>query len=118
MTDVSSFGAGRDIAPAIRQTAELRRLCLWLREAANRDAEETSLSTFREALTTSANLTRLPLNALRAGFRSLRCQGRYAEIVAVAQKLSEDLLAADETVLMYALCAARRAGPLLRTPAA
>ncbi len=104
-----------DLAPVIRQTSELRRLCLSLREAAGRESEEASLATFRQAVPAPSDLPRLQLGALRAGLRSLWHQGRYTEIAAVAQKLPEDRLAADETVLMYALCAARKAAASSRT---
>ncbi len=104
-----------DLAPVIRQTAELRRLCLSLREAADREVEEALLAAFREAAPAPSELLRLPLGALRAGFRSLWHQGRYAEIVAVVQQLPEDRLAADEAVLMYALFAARKAAASPRT---
>jgi hypothetical protein len=107
-----------DVAPIIRQTSELRRLCLSLREAAGREDEEASLVTFREAMSVPSTLSCLSLRALRAGVRSLWQQGHYTEIVAVVQQVPEDRLAADETVLMYALCAAGKASAPARTVSA
>ncbi len=107
-----------DIGSVIRQTADLRRLCISLHEAANRDGEEASLAAFTQALSAPSGLSNLPLGSLRAGFCSLWCQGRYAEIVTAAQRLLENQSKADEIVLMYALCAARKLEPRPRTPAA
>jgi hypothetical protein len=70
---------------------------------------------FTGAAQTSSDLAHLPLATIREGFRSLWCRGSYAEILALAERLPREQLAGDETVLMYALCAARKAASLLRT---
>jgi len=65
-----------DLAPVIRQTSELRRLCLSLREAAGRESEEASLAAFREAVSAPSDLPRYHLAPSAQG--SARCGIRGA----------------------------------------
>ncbi len=100
--------AASTIDAILRQTSDLRRLCLSLREARNREQETRLVAEFDRAVLTREGATRLDLPALRAGFRNLWKEGRYNRIVAVGLILSKDLMERDETVLMYYTCAARR----------
>jgi hypothetical protein len=110
--------SGDDLESVIRQTSELRRLCLSLRQAATCETEQALANTFAGAVPAPSAPARLPARVLRAGFRWLWCQGRYAEILAIAQALPAKQLADDETVLMYTLCAAQMAVPHPRTASA
>jgi hypothetical protein len=100
-------GAARAIDAVLRQTFDLRRLCLSLREARNREQETRIVSESDRAVFTREGATRLDLPALLAGFRNLWKEGRYDRIVAVGLSLSRDLMEREETVLMYYTCAAR-----------
>ncbi|MFI5341226.1 MAG: hypothetical protein ACHQ7N_15485 [Candidatus Methylomirabilales bacterium] len=91
MSEAPRTVAPREIDTIIRQTADLRRLCLSLREAGSREGE-----------------ARMDLPALRAGFKNLWKQARYHRIVAVGRILSKDLIEGDETALMYYTCALKR----------
>ena len=105
---VDSGAAVRAIDSILRQTSDLRRLCLSLREARNRERETRLVAEFDRAVLTREGAARLDLPALRAGFRKLWKEGRYDRIVAVGLILSKDLMERDETVLMYYTCAVRR----------
>jgi hypothetical protein len=108
MSHDANSDTGKNLDLILRQTAELRRLCLSLREAARCDADQALAEGFAAAMRTPSGILGLPSDVLRAGFRSLWCQGRYAKIVALAQDLPEHQREADEIVLMYTLCAARK----------
>lgn len=98
----------REIGPTVRQTAELRRLCLSLREAKNRESEMALIAEFERAAVKPDGLITVNADVIRAGFRSLWRQGQYDRIVALAHRLPETRLREDERVLMYYLCAERR----------
>lgn len=98
----------REIGAIIRQTAEVRRLCLSLREARNREREAALAAESERAALEPGKLAAASADVIRPGFRSLCRQGQYDRIVALAHALPEDLLQADETVLMYYLCGLNR----------
>jgi hypothetical protein len=100
--------ASRAIDAILRQTSDLRRLCLSLREARNCEQEARLVAEFGRAVLTPEGAACLDLPALQSGFRNLWKEGRYDRIVAVGRILSKDLLEGDETVFMYYTCAARR----------
>jgi len=98
----------REIDGIIRQTADLRRLCLSLREAKNQERETALAAEFEQAALGSGRLNTVNADVIRAGFKSLWRQARYDRIVEVARALPEDLVQQDDTVLMYSMCALRR----------
>ena len=100
--------ASRAIDAILRQTADLRRLCVSLREARNRERDVRLVTKFDRAVLTPEGATLLDLPSLQSGFRNLWKEGQYDRIVAVGRILSKDLLEGDETVFMYYTCAARR----------
>ena len=108
MTQKSKTTDPREIGAIVQQTAELRRLCLSLREAKNQEKEAALAAEFERAALEPGGLIAVKAEVIRAGFRSLWRQGQYDRIVALAHRLPEDLLQGDETVLMYYLCALRR----------
>jgi streptomycin 6-kinase len=108
MSEAPRTPAPREIGAIIRQTADLRRLCLSLREAGNCEQEARLAAEFDRAVSTPEGPARMDLPALRAGFRNLWKGARYDRIVAVGRILSKDLIEADETVLMYYTCALKR----------
>jgi len=108
MNEQPTRTAPREIGDIIRQTADLRRLCLSLREAKNREGEAALLAEFERAVSEPKGPSAMDPQVLRAGFKELWRRGQYDQIVAVGRRLPEDLLGADETVLMYYLCASNR----------
>ena len=98
----------REIGPIVRQTAELRRLCLSLREAKNRKSEMALIVEFERAAVKADGLIAVNADVIRAGFRSLWRQRQYDWIVALSYHLPETRLREDEMVLMYYLCAKHR----------
>jgi len=108
MSQAWGAGSAREIGAIIRQTADLRRLCLSLREAGNREQEARLVAEFDRAVSTPEGAARMDLAALRAGFRNLWKEARYDRIVAVGRILSKDLIEGDETALMYYTCALKR----------
>ncbi len=108
MSEAPRTPARREIDTIIRQTADLRRLCLSLREAGSREGEARLVAEFERAVSTPEGVARMDLPALRAGFRNLWKQAQYHRIVAVGRILSKDLIEGDETALMYYTCALKR----------
>ncbi len=108
MTRTSRTTDLREIGATVRKTAELRRLCLSLRDAKNQEREAALAAEFERATLDSGGLIPVNADVIRAGFRSLWRRGQHDHIVALAHRLPEDLLRGDETVLMYYLCAASR----------
>lgn len=98
--------ASRAIDAILRQTSDLRRLCVSLREARQRGQEARLAAEFDRAI--SAAAARMNIAAIRAGFKNLWKEGRYDRIAAVGRLLSKDLLEGDETALMYYACALAR----------
>jgi len=97
----------REIGAIVQQTAELRRLCLSLRDAKNQEREAALAAEFERAAMEPGGLTAVNADVIRAGFRSVWRQGLYDRIVALAGCLPDDLLQRDEILLMYYLCALR-----------
>ncbi len=100
----------REIGAVIRQTSELRRLCLSLRQAMDREKEAALLVEFERSLLDANGAVPADLRMLQAGFRELWRRGDYARIAAVAHRLPFVLVEGDETILMYFTCASRRLG--------
>ena len=108
MSPASRTSAPREIGPTVRQTAELRRLCLSLREARNRAKEEGLASQFDLAVFNKDRMMLRNPEVNRAGFKSLWRKAQYDRIVAYASAMSADLIQSDEPTLMYYICALRR----------
>ena len=108
MNQATSLTGPREIGAIIRQTADLRRLCLSLQAARNQEKEAAFVEEFEGALRHADGTMPVVPEVVRAGFRSLWREGQYDRIVSLAHRLPEDLLQGDETVLMYYLCALRR----------
>jgi hypothetical protein len=98
----------RDIGAIIRQTSELRRLCLSLREAKNRENEAALAVQFERAILKKDWVMLQYPEVVRAGFRSLWGKGQYDQIVTFASTLAADLIESNESTLMYYTCALRR----------
>lgn len=98
----------REIGAIIRQTADLRRLCLSLREAKDREKEATLVAEFERAVLNADRAMPVSRAVLRAGLKSLWRQARYDRIVELARSLADDLVQQDDTVLMYYMCSLRR----------
>jgi hypothetical protein len=98
----------REIGAIIRQTADLRRLCLSIREAKDREKEAALVAEFERAVLNADRAMPVSRGVLRAGVKSLWRQARYDRIVEVARALPDDLIQQDDTVLMYYMCALRR----------
>jgi len=100
----------RDVGPRIRQTADLRRLCVSLRNARAHDGEAVLLAEFEAAMSQPERAATVNPEVLRAAFRNLWRQADYDRIVTVGHTLPVDLLHADEIVAMYYMCAMSRLG--------
>jgi len=98
----------REIGAILRQTADLRRLCLSLREAKDREREAALVAEFERTVLNAECAMSVRLAVLRAGLKSLWRKARYDRIVEVARALPDDLVQQDDTVLMYYTCALRR----------
>lgn len=116
MTQTSRTTDLREIGAIVRQTAEFRRLCLSLREAKNQEREAALAAEFERAALEPVGPIVVNAGVIRAGFRSLWQQGQYDRIVALAERLPEELFQGDETVLMYYLCALRRRSEIASGP--
>ena len=99
---------GREIGAIIRQTADLRRLCLSLREAKNREKEEALAEEFERAILHTDRPMPVSRGVIRAGLKSLWRQARYDRIVKEVRSLPDDLIQQDDTLLMYYTCALTR----------
>ncbi len=108
MTQTSRTTDLREIGAIVRQTAELRRLCLSLREAKTREKEAALVAEFEQAVLNADRSMPVSRAVFRAGLKSLWRQARYDRIVKVARALPDDLIQQDDTVLMYYTCALRR----------
>lgn len=98
----------RDIGAIIRQTSELLRLCLSLREAKNGENEAALASQFERAILKEDWVMLQDPDVVRAGFRSLWGKAQYDRIVEIASTLPADLIESNEATLMYYTCALRR----------
>jgi len=107
MSEAPRTPAPREVDAIIRQTADLRRLCLSLQEAGNREREVRLVAEFDRAMSSTKEAAHIDPPVLRAGFRNLWKEARYDRIVAVGRLLSRDIIEGDETALMYYTCALR-----------
>ena len=98
----------REIGAILRQTADLRRLCLSLREAKNQEREADLAADFERFAREPAGRVAVSPEMVRVGLRNLWRQREYARIVTVTGRLPPELVEGDETILMYFTCASRR----------
>jgi hypothetical protein len=108
MNEEAPKTALREIGASIRRTAELRYLCLSLREAMNREKEASLLVEFERSFLDANGPVPTDVQVLRAGFREMWRRGEYARVIAMARRLPGELVEGDETILMYFTCAERR----------
>jgi len=106
MKRTNPASSSRDIGPSIRQTADLRRLCLSLHEAKHREAELALAAEFEQVI--SRGGISIDPQTLLAGLRELWRRGQHDRIIAVTSWLPADILQSNETALMYHLCALKR----------
>ncbi len=102
------MAAPTEIGAIIRQTADLRRLCLSLREAAEHDREAALAAEYDRMVVSPESEGSVRPGVLRAGFRRLWIDAQYETIVEWAHRLGKEPIEADEMALLYYTCALRR----------
>ncbi len=96
--------ATRDVAPAIRKVAELRRLCLRLPHLTTA-AEEARLARFAVIEATPAIAGPADVDAIGAGWEQWWRAGNAAAITRMAARLPRGIVDADRTLSSLRLAA-------------